>query len=63
MDFSKNETIELAHEILSKQFSAVADYIERHKIGWKETVALLREISDEHEAQSMVVNLRDGNNK
>jgi hypothetical protein len=37
----------------------IADYVEKHKLDYIETAILLREISDEQDAQSIVVKLRD----
>lgn len=47
----------------SEAFRLVADYIEKHKINWQESSALLRHIADEKEAQSVVCQLRDDINK
>ncbi len=59
MAFTDNEAIAAMHENTSNAFALVADYIEKWKLDYEETVKLLREISDEHDAQKMVVKLRD----
>jgi hypothetical protein len=55
--FTSNETLALMYENTADALRRIADYIEKWKHDNEQTVDLLREIADEHEAQSMVVSL------
>lgn len=58
-EFTKNDAISLMHQDRAASVRMIADYVEKWELNWEETVKLLREIGDESEAQSMVVELRD----
>jgi len=59
MAFTDNEIVAMIHENESITLKALADYIEKWQMSYEDVVKLLRDISDEQAAQSMVVELRD----
>jgi hypothetical protein len=58
-EFTENEALEMMHKGESISLRKIADYVEKHKLGYQDVVAFLREVADEHEAQVMVIKLRD----
>jgi hypothetical protein len=57
--FTRNEVVALMHDDTAAALKRIADFIEKYKMDWPESVQLLREISDEKDAQAIVVRLRD----
>lgn len=57
--FTENEWIAGRHEFLSWSLRKLVDHFEMCNFSAEEINKYLREISDEHEAQEMVVRLRD----
>jgi len=59
MQISKNEAIALMHENTSESLRKIARHIEEFEMEREVIVRLLLEISDEQDAQSVVVRLRE----
>lgn len=60
-EFTENETLSLMYKNVAQNLNEIANHIERcpELYDLPSVVKLLREIADEQEAQSMVVELRD----
>lgn len=63
MEYTRNEILDLMYRSEAANLKTIADYIEKHRLDWEESAQLIREISDEQDAQSVVVRLRDDLNK
>lgn len=57
--FTKNEWIAGRHEFLAESLRRIADFCEKWDYTPDQIYQFMREIADEHEAQGMVVKLRD----
>lgn len=57
--FTRNEAVEMMHKNSSNSLKQIADFVEKHEYTGEQTVEYLRELSDELEAQALVVSLRD----
>jgi hypothetical protein len=57
--FTENEWIAGRHAFLSWALRKIADHCEKWEHDPDEIIEYMREIADEHEAQEMVVKLRD----
>jgi hypothetical protein len=57
--FTRNESTEMMCKNTSSSLSRIADFVEKHEYTGEQVVEYLREISDELEAQALVVSLRD----
>lgn len=57
--FTDNEAVEMMHKNNSDSFKKVADFCEKHEYTGEMIVEYLREISEEIEAQALVVSMRD----
>jgi len=62
-EFTKNEALEMMYNNTSNSFRKVANWVKESDMNKSEIIDYLIEIADEHEAQSMVVKLRDDLNK
>lgn len=58
-EFTKTEALEMMYENTSNSFRKVAIWISESNMSKDEIVEYLTEIADQHEAQSIVVKLRD----
>lgn len=58
-DFTENEITALIHEQNAIALNHLADYIEKYQLNHEESAKLIRECSDELNAQAIVVKLRD----
>jgi len=58
-DLSFNQIIGLMHEEGAYGLRQIADWIEKWQPSLPEIIEMLRNIADEKDAQSIVVNLRD----
>lgn len=57
--FTINEMAGLMHENTAQALRKIADHVEKWEHSTAEIISLLREISDETDAQSLVCRLRD----
>jgi hypothetical protein len=57
--FTENEWIAGRHAFLSWSLRKIADHCKKCEYDPDQIISFLREISDEHEAQEIVVKLRD----
>lgn len=58
-EFTKTEALEMMYNNTSNSFRKVANWISESNMSKDEIVEYLIEIADQHEAQSIVVKLRD----
>ena len=56
---TNNEAISMMHKYTAKSLCDIADFLKKHKYTGDMAVEYLREISEELNAQSLVVSLRD----
>jgi hypothetical protein len=57
--YTRNEAVEMMHKNTSDALKSIADFIEKEEYTGEMTVNYLREISEELEAQALVVAMRD----
>jgi len=57
--FTRNESVEMMNQNTANALKTIADLAEKQEMDADELIDYLREISDEMEAQALVVSMRD----
>jgi hypothetical protein len=57
--YTRNESVEMMHQNTSQALKSISDMVEKWEYSKEEIIDYLRELSEEMEAQALVVSMRD----
>jgi D-alanyl-D-alanine dipeptidase len=58
-NYTRNESVEMMHQNTANALKSIADFLEKHEYTGEMAIEYLREVSEELEAQALVVSMRD----